>query len=427
MLSRLKTTYQNYPRQFWIMFIGMLISTIGASMIWPFQLIYATQKLGVSMTAAASLITLNASAGLIASFLGGPIIDRLGRKWIMVFSLFINGLAYVGFSQASTWPQFALLMCVAGAVNPLYRVGADAMMADLLPAEKRIDGYSLFRLSNNLGIAIGPTIGGFIASASFTVAFLLAATGLCFYSLLLAVFAHETLPTKITQTVGSPKPAKEPLGGYLSILRDRPFIGFIGAFILVQICAALNWQLMPLYANEYYGVPTQQYGFIPATNAAMVVLFQLMVTRRTKHQRPHYMMALGSLFYTVAVGTVALVTGFPGFWTVMVVMTIGELILIPTTSTYAANSAPADKRGRYMSLYTITWGLASAIGPVFGGILNDNIGPKAIWYGGALAGAISVYAFMRMARNTARPDNELLLETDQAAEPAPNETSAVAG
>ena len=98
----------------------------------------------------------------------------------------------------------------------------------------------------------------------------------------------------------------------------------------------------------------------------------------------------------------ALAHAFWGFWLVMVVMTVGELILAPTSSTYAANRAPADKRGRYMSLYSLSWGVASGIGPVLGGLLNDNIGPRAIWIGGALIGLTSVAGFLVLAQRAPR-------------------------
>ena len=84
-------------------------------------------------------------------------------------------------------------------------------------------------------------------------------------------------------------------------------------------------------------------------------------------------------------------------------MTVGELILIPTSTTYAANLAPAEMRGRYMSIYGLTWGLAAGIGPVVGGMLNDTLGPKAIWYGGFLVGLASTVSFLMLARRYQPP------------------------
>jgi len=407
MFSTLAAKYRKYPPQFWLMFVGMLISTVGTSMIWPFLLIYASKRLDAPLTSIASLLSLNALTGLIASFIGGPLIDRFGRKWIMVFSLVANGLGYLALGYATTFAEFAVLLALNGAANPLYRVGADAMMADLVPKEDRIDAYALLRLSNNLGVAIGPAIGGFIAASSYTLAFYFAAGGMITFSLLLTRFARETLPARATRLAQDAalieKPPKEKFGGYLEILKDKPYMGFIFSFTLVTMCATLIWVLLPVYATETHNVPMQLYGFIPTTNAVMVVTLQLLITRITKRFPDLPVVAFGSIFYTVAVGAVAFMHSFLGFLVCMIIMTIGELIIVPTSSAYVANHAPVDKRGRYMSLYALTWGMAMGIAPVFGGFLSDTYGPSAIWIGGAVIGAMSVLSFVLLARyQTAR-------------------------
>jgi MFS family permease len=109
-------------------------------------------------------------------------------------------------------------------------------------------------------------------------------------------------------------------------------------------------------------------------------------------------LALGSVFYAVAVGSVAFGYDFWGFWVSMVILTVGELILVPTSTTYVANWAPADMRGRYMSVYGLTWVFAMGVGPLLGGVLNDQFGPASIWYGGAFIGFLSVIGFIVLAK-----------------------------
>jgi MFS family permease len=394
-LSRMRILFASYPRQFWLMFFGMLLSTIGSSMIWPFLMIYITERLSLPLTTSASLMTVSSVMSLISSFIAGPVVDRLGRKWVMVFSLASNAAVYIFLSQASSLPAFALLMALSGTVNPLYRVGADAMMADLVPPEKRVDAYSLLRMSNNIGISLGPTIGGFIASASYNIAFYCAAAGMSLYSILLAVFAVETLPTRAETAAARPA---ERFGGYGEVLRDRPFISFTVIFTLVQMCATLIWVLLAVYTKHNYGISERQYGLLPTTNALMVVFLQVAVTQVAKRFKQLQVLAVGALFYAVAVFSISLGSNFWGFWLSMVIMTIGELLLVPTSSTYVANLAPVDKRGRYMSIYGLTWGAASGIGPVVGGVLSDNLGPKAPWIGGGLVGLLATAGFLLMAR-----------------------------
>ena len=386
---------REYPRQFWLLFWGMLLSTIGASMIWPFLMVYASERLNLPLTQTASLVTINSTASLIMTFAAGQITDRVGRKMVMVVSLISNAVVYLFLSHAATYTQFAVLMVLLGASNPLYRVGADAMLADLIAPEKRADGYSVLRMSNNAGVAIGPSVGGFIAAASQYLAFYIASAGLFIFGLLILFFAVETLPVegleKTTQR-------KERWGGYDRVLRDWPFVTTISNMIFGLITASLMWVLLPVYATKVVGIPKQLYGFIPTTNALMVVFLQVLVTQWTKKHPPLRVIALGMFFYAIGVGTVVLGTGFWGLWTSMVIISIGELIIVPTSSTFVANLAPADMRGRYMSIYGLTWSLSIGIGPLLGGFLNDNFGPPATWIGGLAIGLISTLTFFVIER-----------------------------
>jgi MFS family permease len=249
-------------------------------------------------------------------------------------------------------------------------------------------------LSNNAGIAIGPLIAGVLSSISFSITFFFAGAGMLSYSLLLAFFAHETLLQRSTL---SPKSLLT-IGGYLEVFRDRQFVSFIGAFILASMCAVTIWILMPDYANRNFNVSTSQYALIPTTNALMVVLLQVFVTQITKRYRPLSVMMVGTFFYTLGVGSVAFGHSIIGFWISIVIMTLGELILMPTASSYVAMLAPPDMRGRYMSIAGLTWPTAAGIASPLGGFLSDNVAPVATWYGGFLIGLLGILWFFILSK-----------------------------
>ncbi len=406
MISKLQTTYRTYPRQFWLLFWGMLLNSTGASMVWPFLLLYVSKKLDLPLTTIASLLTISTIASVIASFVAGQIADRVGRKGVMVVSLFVDALNFLLLARADSYAEFAILLAMRGFSNPLYRVGADAMLADLIEPEKRVDAYALTRMVTNAGVAIGPAIGGFAAGISYNLSFLGAAIGLGSFAMLLALFAKETLQKNGEQVKSQ---EHEAWGGYLVILRDRIFILFIALLAFGWITASLIWQIMPYYANTYFGVPEKNYGWIPTTNAAMVVFLQVAVTQLTRRFLPPRMAALGMFFYAVGNGLVFFATGFWGFWVSMVVITIGELIVVPTSNTYVANLAPADMRGRYMSIYGLVHMIGIGVGPVFGGLLNDNFGPPSIWIGGLLVGLTSALGLFLLSRRERVPESASLL------------------
>jgi MFS family permease len=209
-------------------------------------------------------------------------------------------------------------------------------------------------------------------------------------------FARETLTRKSSESVL--EATRERLGGYDKVFKDRAFISTIGSMAFGWITAVLMWILLPVYANTNFGIPENQYGWIPTTNALMVVFLQMLVTGFTRRYRTRSMMALGMTLYAIANGLVALMAGFWGFWVCMVVMTLGELIIVPTSSTFTANSAPPDMRGRYMSIYGLIWTVGRAIGPLMGGWLNDLIAPQAIWYGGLAIGLTSAFILFLLSR-----------------------------
>lgn len=363
-------------------------------MIWPFQTIYVTKKLGLSMTPVTFLLTISSLCVLLGSVTFSPLIDRIGRKYIMIGGLLTHAGSLILLSRAQTYLEFAVLMGLNGLVSPIYRIAADAMMADLVKPEKRVDAYALIRLSHNLGISIGPAIGGFLAAQSYNLIFFGGAAGLTIYSMLMLFLARETLPAGVhTPDINGTRPVKERLGGYDQIIRDSQLMRFLLSFSMVQFCAVLIWQILPKYAYDNFNIPENMYGWIPTTNAMMVVLFQVWITARTRRFSPLVVAGLGGLFYALAVGGIAIWQGFWGFWAMMVIMTIGELMIMPISSTYVSNLAPVDKRGRYMGMYNLTWSVAGILAPILGGLATDMISPKAPWIVGFVFGITAVTLF----------------------------------
>jgi len=397
MIYKIKVLFNQYPRQFWLMIAGIIISTAGGSMIWPFLLIYASGKLNLPLSTVATLIAINAGTGLFSSFLAGTLADKVGRKVVMVTSLALNGIAYFFLMRAETYPQFVILMIFIGLSNPLYQVGADAMLADMIPSEKRTDAYAINRIASNAAFGIGPAVGGFLASTSYNLAFYGAAIGFLTYSLLLFFLAHETLDKTISVTKTDSLAGQAPgAAGYARVFRDKYYTAFVLLMAVGLIAPTMLWILMPVYAKTNFNIPEALYGWIPSTNAFMCVFIQFTVTRFTRRYKTLPVATAGMIIYALSTGSVALMTGFWGFWFSMVMLTFGELILVPTASKYVADIAPADLRGRYMSIYWLGWGLARTLSPLIGGYLNDNLFPQAIWIGGLLIGLTSAFGLIAL-------------------------------
>jgi len=393
MFSRMKQVSGTYPRQFWILAGVSLLAWTFHNMIMPFMLIYAGEKLNQPLTTLTVLFTIYAIAGLVTTFFGGSIADFFGRKWVIVFSFFLCAGSWLLLLWADTMPMFIVFMILNGATTPLYRLATDAMMADLVNADRRMDAYSLLRMGNNLGVAIGPAIGGFIASASYNISFVISGSGMILCAILAMAFFGETAPLVKQANLKKEKTT----GGFIQILRDRDFMAIVGAFSLNRVTSSTIWLMLGAYAKTYFNIGEDLYGFIPTTNALMVIFLQVLTTRWVKRYSAGWMMTLGSAFYGLAMFCIASGHGFWAFWLGMVIATIGEMILLPTSTTMVAALAPEQMRGRYMSVYTLTNGVGQGVGPLLGGFLSDMFFPAATWLGGGFVGLAGAAAFMAQA------------------------------
>ena len=364
-------------------------------MVWPFLTIYASEKLLMPLAAVTSLMTFNSISGFVSSVIAGSLVDRFGRKGMMVIGLFGMALVYLGYVFAHEYWQFALLMFLSGSFNPLYRVGTDAIVADMIPPEDRTQAYGLIRMGRNVGVALGPILGGIVLSRSYTIGFLSAVVALTIFALITIFFLKETLVHVEGTSHGNLRDQLRVVG---QALKNKAFTRMLGSFTLMEICATLMWVVLAVYIKQNYGITESQYSWIPTTNALMVIFLQVAITRITQKHSPTRVMPVGAAFYPIAMLMVALSGNFWGFLMAMVVMTFGELITAPTATAYVANLAPPDQRGRYLGFFGLNWYIALAIGPMGAGFLSDNIGFRAPWFAGAVVGILAVLSFFSLRK-----------------------------
>lgn len=397
MLTRIRQTSADYPRQYWLLFWGMGVNSTGSSLIWPFLTIYMRQQLGITLTTVTLLTAIDSASRLLVTALAGPAMDRLGRKSGMILGLIGSATTMISMSVAATLPLWVVLSAAFGGFNALFRIGTTSMVADIIEPQQRIDAYALLRTIVNLGVAIGPAIGGFITSVSYSIAFYLAAGAHVSFATLIFSSVEETLPQ------ATPGMSKRD-SSYGPVLRDRPFVTLIGIIILGGMPATMMFVLLPVYLKENFGILESQYGFLLASNAIMVVTLQYAITRFARRFRPLLVLAAGSLFYAFGAGSVAWGRAFPMFLVSIVILTLGEMLLFPTSTALTANLAPPDMRARYMGAYNLTWGIAQGIGPLTGALLNDNLAPAAIWYGAFVLGLAGSFGFLILDRSPRRRD-----------------------
>ncbi len=381
-----------YPLQFWLLFSSTLIFRAGSSLLFPFLTLFLHERLGFTVATAALALGISSAAGMAGASLAGPMVDRFGRKRCTVLALIAGSAVLAAMGVARSFPSWCLLMVVEGIVMPLVRVGSNAMVADLVAPARRAGAYALLRVAMNVARAAGTAAGGFVIAVSYRLAFSAAAIARLGAALLLLLCAAETMRPEWAS------PVKARAGGYARVLRDRAFLAFCALSALTGMTYSLMETVLPIHAREGLGLREAELGLIMSTSAAMVVLFQYIVTRVTE-RRPHLqVLAVGALFHAVGVGSVAWGRSCGAVMASMAVLTVGDMISVPTAVAAAASPAPPGMRGRYMSVYSLNWETAYVVGPLVAGLVHDGVGPQSVWHCGLAMGLAAAAGFVWLAR-----------------------------
>ena len=395
-LARIRSTYDEYPRQFWVLILGIFIDRLGEALMFPFFTLYVTRKFDVGMTQVGMLFGLFSIANLVGSMFGGALADRLGRKKMLLFGIIVSGLSSLVMGLVGTFELFFVVVMFVGLVASVGGPAGQAMVADLLPEEKRAQGFGILRVVANLSVTIGPMIGGLLAARSYLLLFICDAVASMIMAAIVALAIRETKPE--TPEDAPEQTMTQTFGGYRDTLRDAVYVMFMGACVLMTLVYMQMNTTLSVYLRDTHGVPEQRFGYILSMNAAMVVLFQFAVTRWIANYRPLVVMAAGTLLYAIGFGMYGFVSAFALFLAAMVIITIGEMMTVPTSQALVTRLAPEDMRGRYMAVFGFTWVIPAAVGPLLAGLVMDNADPRWVWYAAGLLGLAATGAFALLQR-----------------------------
>jgi MFS family permease len=398
MFSRLRSTYRDYPLKFWTLVGASFVDNIGRTTIWPFIALYITQRFSVGMTEAGVLLAIFSTSGFVGNMLGGALTDRIGRKTIVIFGLVVSALSSLTLGLVDRLATFYLLAVFVGTLSDIAGPAHQAMVADMLPEEKRAEGFGILRVTANLAWIVGPTIGGLLAARSFFSLFVVDAVSSLITAAIVVRLIPETRPE--ARQVGAHESIGRTFSGYLQVLRDRVFLAFIGVATLMNLVYIQMYSTLSVYLRDVHGVSTRSYGFLMSMNAVVVVLFQFSLTRRLRPYRPMTLMAVGTALYMIGFSLYGFVSAFVLFAVAMIIITVGEMVVIPTAQALAARLAPEDMRGRYMAIFGLYWGISATFGPYGAGLILDNYNPNWVWYLGGLLAAVAVAGFLVLDART---------------------------
>lgn len=391
LLERSKRVYNEYPSAFWVYNLIVFIDRLGGFMLYPFFALYLTQKFDIGMSTVGILFAIFSVTGMAGSALGGALTDRMGRRTVIVASLILSSLSALGMGFAPTMSIFIMVVVVVGTLSSIGHPAHEAVVADLLPPEKRAEGYGIIRVVFNLAVIIAPPIAGLLIAHSYLTLFIVDAVISLISATIVILALPETKPR--AHPHAKPETMRQTFAGYSRVFRDVPFVAFIGVTVMMTLVYMNMNSTLGVYLRDQHSLPELNYGALLSINAVIVVALQFWVTRRLEKFKPMLMMAAGSILYAIGFAMYGFVTGFALFVTAMVIITIGEMVVAPFQQSIVASFAPEQMRGRYMAVSGLTWSIAFTVGPYFAGLILDSPNPNMLWLLCGFIGLLATVGF----------------------------------
>jgi MFS family permease len=346
---------RSMPRLVWVLFAGTFINRFG-SFVFVFLTFYLTSK-GYSPSQAGFAVGMYGVGAIGASLTGGWLADHLGRRNTIVLSMILSSITMMIFSQVTGYSVLVALSVLAGFCAEMYRPAASALIADVTTPAQRVTAYSVYRLAINLGFAIGPAVGGFVAHKSFLYLFV----GDAVTSLIYAGIALAMLPNRVVEHHVDPAARN----AFRVIMRDTRYLFFLGATLMGSMVFMQHVAAYPLQLKAY-GYSSGTFGLMLSLNGALICLTELPLTTYTRRHPTRTVMSIGFLVFGSGFVMTGFVSAIPLLATAAVLWTIGEMLYFPMSAAHVANSSPPHMRGRYQGAWGIAWGTGAVIGPMLG-------------------------------------------------------------
>jgi MFS family permease len=386
------------PREAWFLFAGAFVNRLG-TFVLPFVVLYLTRE-GFSPPQAGGAIAAYGVGGLLAQGVGGLVADRLGRRNTIGGAMLLAAAFTLALWQAHVLIVIYALMVGLALCAEMHRPATGALIADLLPAERRVTAFTLYRLAVNTGWAGGLALGGFLAVHEFSLLFVGdALTSATFGAIALVALPHGVRTSRLAE--------RHLTTARRSIASDRGFLLFLGGALLIAIVYSQNVSTLPLHVVEH-GLTASTYGLLQSLNGVLVVLFELPLTAWTQHRRRTTIIALGGLLIGSAFFSLTFAKSVPALVAMIVVWSIGEMLESPVASAFVADRAPEHARGRYQAAYGSMFGVAWIAGPLLG-TGAYAVRPEIVWIGCGVLGLLGAGLALAAGRHPVpRASDELV-------------------
>ena len=382
----------------------------------PLLPIYLSENFGATKDTIGLVLSGYTITALMARPVSGYIVDTFSRKTILMVCFGAFAIFFAGYLAASTLLAFTIIRTLHGAPFGALTVANSTVAIDVLPSSRRTEGIGYYGLSNNLAMAIGPTVGIWLYNLThnfallFWLAFIVALLGWCVDATVTLKTKPQTLKTKNSKLKTS-IPVPVPVNGPVKYL-DRFFLlrgWLLGVnMIFFGFCFGVLSNYLAIYGKQELGISgaTGTYFMLCAIG---LMLSRLQGSKALRQGRVTHNASTGMLISLVGYLLFALLPlistqnyeliTMSSYYLSAILIGLGNGHMWPAFQNMTICVARNNQRGTANSTILVSWDVGMGLGILVGGIVAEVVGYQAAFWCVALVNALGVLLFFLYTRS----------------------------
>jgi MFS family permease len=365
---------KDLPHNMWVLFWATLINRSG-TMVLPFLVLYMTKHFNYSEADAGLVLAVYGVGALITAPTIGKISDKVGSFKIMKASLFLTGFMFFIYTFISSYYLILGFTFLLAVINEAFRPANLSLISEVVTPAQRRTAFALNRLAINLGMSIGPVVGGLLTLINFSIIFYV--DGIT--SLIAALFLVTSKWKKIEEPEDSSVLIGNGEGKHLGALRDKNLVFFLLALIPVAMVFFQHMSTMPLFLVQDLGFSPATYGALTIVNTGLIILIEVPLNNYLSTWSDKKNLTIGATLTAIGFGGMAFAHDILFLIITIVIWTFGEMIVFPASAAYVSEIAPVKKRGEYMGFFQMSFSISFMVGPWLGTLILENFGSFSLW------------------------------------------------
>lgn len=409
--SQLSSWLPSIHPQVWIFAIGRFCSEVGTGFTLFYAPIFFVNQVGLSATSVGVALGSASISGIVGRIVGGSLADsgHWGRRRTLLLATAISASGSLVLAATNNFTILVIGSLISGLGIGFYWPAAEAVVADASEIDNRRETFAIARLADNLGLAIGIVLAGFLITiiGSYRWLFVIDAISFLVFFGVVYVGISETEQQQIKELENT-----QYIASWIAVLSDRRFLVYIAVNIFFTIYISQIHSTLPLYFKNFVFVESTSEGFAKTTISGLfawhlvfAIICQLPVTSILKRCSHTLALTVSAILWAIGFGLIWVSGTAPSHHLVWVTLALGVFAVAivsytPSAASLVTELAPENQRGVYFSINAVCWAVGSFIGHPLGGWALDQ--PRIIidglWLGFCLSVIIVVVILQYLNR-----------------------------